>query len=165
MYITCFLEKSGKWSCLHGEHGHMARGGLGLPKVSPRPCPTLLCPAGRQPAAVFYPFEHPMPYAYDGEGPEGRGIGWGAWWVKGVKDRVSIDEVGVSQGVSCAIATYEIALYILYKSFTPLGSYFWFFFRFRSMPHVCVLHLMFFYIFHLFMCHVATMKCYQKFCI
>jgi hypothetical protein len=41
------------------------------------PCPTLLrptgltaflglaCPKDRQPAAVFYPFGHPMPYAYE----------------------------------------------------------------------------------------------------
>jgi hypothetical protein len=29
-----------------------------------QPCPTLLCPADGRPAAVFYPFGHPTPYAY-----------------------------------------------------------------------------------------------------
>jgi hypothetical protein len=28
------------------------------------PCSTLLCPAGSLLAAIFYPFEHPTPYAY-----------------------------------------------------------------------------------------------------
>jgi hypothetical protein len=57
-------------------------GGHGLPKVSPElamPDPSRPCgratpdtavsgvahPQGRRPAAVFYPFEHPMPYAHD----------------------------------------------------------------------------------------------------
>jgi hypothetical protein len=43
----------------------MASGGHVLPKVSPGPAmPTLLHPLGGLPAAGFYPFGHPTPYAY-----------------------------------------------------------------------------------------------------
>jgi hypothetical protein len=35
-------------------------------KFHPGPaCPTLLLPAGWQPAPVFYPLGHPTPFAYD----------------------------------------------------------------------------------------------------
>jgi hypothetical protein len=47
-------------------HRRMAGGGQGLPKVSPGPTmpdPSMPC---RRPAVIFYPFEHPTPYAYDG---------------------------------------------------------------------------------------------------
>jgi YD repeat-containing protein len=57
----------------------MARGGHGLPKVSlglampypfapwgrATPQTGMAYPQGGQPAAVFYPFGHPLPYAYD----------------------------------------------------------------------------------------------------
>jgi hypothetical protein len=55
----------------------MARGGLGLPKVSPGPAmpyPSMPCGrvtpekalwlAGGPPVANFYPFGHPITYAY-----------------------------------------------------------------------------------------------------
>jgi hypothetical protein len=49
-------------------HGRMAWGEHGLPKVSPEPAMpnplTPLQPLPGQPAAVFYPFGHPTPYAY-----------------------------------------------------------------------------------------------------
>jgi hypothetical protein len=59
-------------------HGRMARGGHGLPGVSPRPATpypftpgtrakpeTAICgpPTGRVTCAVYYPFGHPTPYA------------------------------------------------------------------------------------------------------
>jgi hypothetical protein len=47
-------------------HGRMARGSLGLPKVSPRP--TMPYPYGLMTvsgATILYPLGHPTPYAYD----------------------------------------------------------------------------------------------------
>jgi hypothetical protein len=82
-YLSCSI---GINSTVNLEHGRMARGGHGLPKVSLGParhalhfyalCSGLLCNGlmavsgvahlqGRRPAAVFYPFGHPTPYAYD----------------------------------------------------------------------------------------------------
>jgi hypothetical protein len=62
-------------------YGRMARGGHGLPKrlkFHPGPpCPALLPPVGRWPVAVFYPFGHPTPCAFDRGGNQarmGRGI-------------------------------------------------------------------------------------------
>jgi YD repeat-containing protein len=65
----------------YAEHGRMARGAHGLPKVLPRPAmpylstlcqrvtpETALWPwQSWRPAAVFYPFGHPTAYTYDAE--------------------------------------------------------------------------------------------------
>jgi hypothetical protein len=78
-----FLSKNGKQN-LGAEQRRIAKGGHGLPKVSPRPAmhdtstpygwPTpetalsgVACPQGGRPAAIFYPFGHPTPYAYGAE--------------------------------------------------------------------------------------------------
>jgi hypothetical protein len=47
-------------------HGRMARGGHGLPNVSPGPYAVSVVtrPQGRRPVAVFYPFGHTTPYGY-----------------------------------------------------------------------------------------------------
>jgi hypothetical protein len=70
---------------MYFQHGHMAMGGYGLHKVSPGPALPYPCkpcgqaipktvlepisgvarPLGRPLAAMFYPFGHPTPYAYD----------------------------------------------------------------------------------------------------
>jgi hypothetical protein len=59
------------------QYGRVARGGYGLPKVSPGPAmfyPSTPCRRatperplwqGGWPAAVFYTFEYPTPYAYE----------------------------------------------------------------------------------------------------
>jgi hypothetical protein len=46
-------------------HGRLTRGGHGLPRVSPGPFYAL---QGGRPAAGFYPFGHPTPYAYEERG-------------------------------------------------------------------------------------------------
>jgi hypothetical protein len=66
-----------------GSHGRMARGGHGLPKVATGPAmpnsfmtwgratiETALQPFQGRPAAIFYPFRHPTPYAYEGSSEE-----------------------------------------------------------------------------------------------
>jgi hypothetical protein len=60
------------WNLIFIDHGHMERGGHGLLKVSPAPAvqyPSMPCGkvggrVGRRPAAIFYPLQHPTPYAY-----------------------------------------------------------------------------------------------------
>jgi hypothetical protein len=47
--------------------GRMARGGHGLLKVSPGPSMPYPFLNGRQSAAIFYPFEHLTPYAYEAQ--------------------------------------------------------------------------------------------------
>jgi hypothetical protein len=50
------------------DHGRMARGGHGFPKVSLGPAmpdPFRPCRWAILETAVFYPFGHPTPYAYD----------------------------------------------------------------------------------------------------
>jgi hypothetical protein len=45
----------------------MAKGGHGLPKVSPEPAmpnPSTPCERATPETAIFYPFEHSTPYAY-----------------------------------------------------------------------------------------------------
>jgi hypothetical protein len=52
---------------IFSEHGHLGRGGHGLPKVSPGAALPYPCMSCGRPLAVFFPFGHPMPYAYVSE--------------------------------------------------------------------------------------------------
>jgi hypothetical protein len=72
-------------------HGHMARSGHGLPKVSPgpamsdpfTPCLTFISgvvhPQGQRPAAVYYPIRHPTLHPTLHAYGYGYGYAYGVW--------------------------------------------------------------------------------------